>query len=52
LDLEAILRHSPFYICVVSWAIWCLACYELKQHKAWFDGECWELFEQRKQANL
>jgi hypothetical protein len=29
-----------------------LGYYELKQHKPWFDEECSELLDQRKQAKL
>jgi hypothetical protein len=29
-----------------------LGCYELKQHKPWFDEECLKLLDERKQAKL
>jgi hypothetical protein len=30
----------------------CLGYYELKKHKTWFDEECLNLLDQRKQAKL
>jgi hypothetical protein len=29
-----------------------LGCYELKEHKLWFDEGCSELLDQRRQARL
>jgi hypothetical protein len=30
----------------------CVGCYELKKHKQFFDEECSELLDQKKQAKL
>jgi hypothetical protein len=31
---------------------WSLGCYELKQHKAWFEEKCSKLLDRRKQGKF